>query len=125
MHSVLDSSAILALLHQEPGGRAVLPFLSNAVISSVNAAEVLRVLVRSGASLPDAKRAFARLHLTVIAFQPDDAAAAVEVAQLAPELSLADCACLALARLRKASEVVTADRIWTKFDFGVTVKLIR
>jgi len=89
---------------------------------------VLRVLVRSGASLADAKRAFARLHLTVIAFHPEDAAAAVEVAQPAPELSLADCAycaCLALARLRKASEVVTADRIWTRFDFGVPVKLIR
>jgi len=115
----------LALLHQEPGGRAVLPLLADAIISSVNAAEVLRVLVRSGASLADAKRAFARLHLTVIAFQPDDAAAAVEVAQLAPELSLADCACLALARLRRASGVVTADRIWTRFDFGVPVKLIR
>jgi PIN domain nuclease of toxin-antitoxin system len=103
----------------------VLAALGDSVISSLNAAEVLRVLVRSGASPADAKRAFARLHLPVIAFDYDDAAEAVEVARLAPELSLGDCACLALARRRGAAEVLTADRAWTTCDFGVPLTLIR
>jgi PIN domain nuclease of toxin-antitoxin system len=125
MASVLDSSAVLALLKQEPGWEQVLAGLQQSVISSVNQAEVLRVLVRGGASPTDARRALVRLHLPIIAFDSADAVEAAEVAQIAPELSLGDCACLALARARSADQVLTADRAWGHADFGVRVILIR
>ena len=124
MAKVLDSSAILALLQNEPGSEVVLSALSDSEVSSVNAAEVLRVLVRRGASIGDARRIFARLHVPVSPFDYDQAAKAAEVGTLAPHLSLGDCACLALANLRSV-EVLTADRSWSAVDFGVPVVLIR
>lgn len=39
---VLDASALLALLHDEPGGREVEPFLGEAAVSSVNWSEVVQ-----------------------------------------------------------------------------------
>lgn len=125
MIKVLDSSAVLALLHNEPGSNVVLSALGDALMSSLNAAEVLRVLIRSGASSRDAKRIFARLHVPVAAFDYEQAAEVLEVSILAPHLSMGDCACLALARLRSASQVLTADRVWKSTDFGVPVIFIR
>jgi ribonuclease VapC len=125
MVKVLDSSAALALLQNEPGSDLVFSALDDALMSSLNVAEVLRVLVRSGASSSDAKRIFARLQVPVSAFDYEQAVEALEIGILAPQLSLGDCACLALARLRSAAEVLTADRVWKSTNFGVPVVLIR
>jgi len=46
--AVLDSSALLAVLFEEPGSDVVFPLLIDAVISAVNAAEVQARLVRMG-----------------------------------------------------------------------------
>jgi len=46
---VLDSSAILAYLHREPGADLILSLASNAILSSVNASEVQSRQVRKGA----------------------------------------------------------------------------
>jgi ribonuclease VapC len=125
MVKVLDSSAVLALLQNEPGSNVVLSALSDAVMSSLNAAEVLRVLVRGGASSRDAKRIFARLNVPVAPFDYEQASEVLEVSILAPYLSLGDCACLALARLKSAGQVLTADRVWKSTNFGVPVVFIR
>jgi PIN domain nuclease of toxin-antitoxin system len=93
-------------------------------MSAVNAAEVMRVLVRAGASLADALRAFARLHLSVIPFNVQDVTSVAEMAKLTPRLSLGDCACLALGKRMKA-EVLTADHAWTSAELGFAVRLIR
>jgi PIN domain nuclease of toxin-antitoxin system len=121
----LDSSAVLALLLRAKGAEVVLDDLAAGSISSVNAAEVLRVLARSGLAPADARRAFARLQLAVIPFDYDQALEAATVAQRAPHLSLGDCACLALARHLHAAEVLTADKAWAKIDCGARVKLLR
>lgn len=125
MPDVLDSSAVLALLYDEPGAPDVESCLDDALISSVNEAEILRVLVRNGMGAKDARSALRRFNLPVAVFDSAQAAEAVELNLLAPSLSLGDCACLALARLKGARRVLTADRLWTGFDFRVNVKLIR
>jgi PIN domain nuclease of toxin-antitoxin system len=52
--SVLDSSAILAVLNLEKGAEKVAPLLSNSIVSSVNVAEVLTKLVERNISLDNA-----------------------------------------------------------------------
>jgi PIN domain nuclease of toxin-antitoxin system len=111
--SVLDSSAILAVVNLEKGAEKVEPLLSDAIVSSVNAAEVLTKLVEKGISLEDALEDFLKLGLEVIKF---DAKQAAKVAELRPltkhlGLSLGDRACLALAILENA-KAVTADKNW-------------
>ena len=98
--------------------------LGDASISSVNAAEVLRVLARAGLSIDHAQKALARLNLQVVSFTEDDLPNFVEISQRAASLSLGDCACLALGRAMNA-EVFTADRAWAEIDAGVRVSLIR
>ena len=124
MTRILDTSAVLALLRHERGSAQVAAALADAAMSAVNAAELMRVLVRGGASPTDARRAFARLHLSVIPFSEQDVTTVAEMAKLTPHLSLGDCACLALGKRMKA-EVLTADRAWTSAELGVAVRLIR
>ena len=47
---VLDSSAILAVFLNEPGGEIVVPLLEGALLSTVNLAEVHMRLIEVGAS---------------------------------------------------------------------------
>ena len=57
---VLDASAILALLNDEPGAEKITPeLLSRATTSAVNLAEVQTILVREGGD-PDESWALAR-----------------------------------------------------------------
>ena len=48
MAKAFDSSAVLAVLYGEPGAEKVRPDLPDGIISAVNAAEVVTVLVRKG-----------------------------------------------------------------------------
>src|ERR1035437_8177981 len=84
MAKVLDSSAVLAFLYDEPGAEKVRPDLLDGIISAVNAAEVLAVLVRKGAPLEEAVLALQKTKLQVQEFS---AAGAVETARLlSPQL---------------------------------------
>jgi PIN domain nuclease of toxin-antitoxin system len=53
---LLDASAVLTLLHEEPGTERVAEFLPTAAISAVNLAEVLIVLERRGVAATEARR---------------------------------------------------------------------
>ncbi|MBI3927784.1 MAG: type II toxin-antitoxin system VapC family toxin [Armatimonadetes bacterium] len=110
---VLDASAILAVLQEEPGAEVVEPFLNRAVLGVVNLAEVYSRLLDSGLAAPDACEAVALLVLTI---DPMDEDLAMEIGRLRPltrsiGLSLGDRACLALA-IRHQATAVTADRNW-------------
>ena len=123
---VLDSSAILALLHQEPGADAVLALAPHAIVSSVNAAEVQSRQVRKGA---DPKVAWENVVASVQAIVPFDAAQAEVAGSLIWQterfgLSLGDRACLALG-LATHSPVYSADRAWAQLAVGVDVRLVR
>jgi PIN domain nuclease of toxin-antitoxin system len=129
--SVIDASALLALLQDENGADEVVEAIAaGAAISAVNLSEVLAKLAEHG---QPAVVALGSIHeaaegaLWIEPFIEDDAAQAADLRprSKAQGLSLGDRACLALAA-RFEVPAVTADRDWRKLpDIGVAVKLIR
>lgn len=124
--AVLDASALIALLRDEPGAGAVERLLGRAVISAVNWAEVLQRYRAYGVGTADKRESVEALGVRIEGFSPADAEAAAGLWQPTRNagLSLADRACLALA-LRLDVPAHTADRDWCKVDVGVEVVLIR
>lgn len=131
--SVLDASALLAHLNEEPGAPAVREAMADgSAISVVNWAEVLTKLAERGEDpeLAAAEMEAADLIGGVVSIEPVTNKDAVEIARLRPltkerGLSLADRACLALAD-RLDVPVLTADREWAGLaEVSVGVKLIR
>lgn len=123
---VLDASALLALLNEEPGADAVRARLEEATISAVNLSEVLAVLMTVGLQPEQARQLLADLALAVAPFDEDQAirAAKLRESTRAIGLSLGDRACLALGEAHGAL-VLTADRAWRQFDSPVEIFLIR
>lgn len=122
---VLDSSAVLAVLHQEPGADKAIAYFPDSIVSSVNAAEVLTKLIEKSNDIEIATKAFELLQLTVVDFDTNHAEKAAELRPLTKTLglSLGDRSCLALAILSKAT-AVTADKAWKKIKF-CPVEVIR
>jgi ribonuclease VapC len=129
---VLDASAVLAFLFDEPGADPVTEALQHkCALSAVNWAEVLSKLADLG---EDPKTVVAQLHKQALLpgalhIFPLTDRLAEEIARLRPltqklGLSLGDRACLALGRSLKKT-ILTADRIWLKLDIGLSIKGIR
>jgi PIN domain nuclease of toxin-antitoxin system len=123
---VLDASALLALLNDEPGAAIVRERLGAAVISAVNWCETFGKLRRAGVDGDALSEGFAETGISIVPFDADDARAAGDLAVPLERtgLSLADRACLVLAR-RLGAPAVTADRTWRKLDVDVEVVCIR
>jgi len=128
MRCVLDASAVLAMLNDEPGGERAAVAIDSSVISAVNLAEVAAALVRRGNSASQARAILEALALTVV---PVDEAMAIEAGLMRQitdraGLSLADRFCLVLSR-RLSSPALTTDRDWASVasDVGVVVEVIR
>ena len=124
MTVVLDATALLALMNDEPGAINVKDALPEAVISAVNLAEVVGKLVDGG--LPEAHifNVLRELDLSDVPFDVRQAYAAglLRAATRSRGLSLGDRACLSLA-VQLASPVITLDRAWAELDLGVEVLL--
>jgi len=123
---VLDASAVLVLLLDEPGAAAVAEVLGEGLLSAVNLAEVLSKLTDRGADITGLSDHLARAGVLV---EPMTEADAAEVALLrrldsGRVLSMGDRCCLALAR-RRSVPVLTADRAWSEVDLGVEVRQLR
>ena len=125
--AVIDSSVLLAVIHQERGSEAITPeFLTRAIISTVNLAEVQSKLVSSGWPANDAWADATGSVQEVIPFTAELARAAGNmIAQTrAIGLSLGDRACLALG-LALHAPVYTADRSWKNLKLGIRIHTIR
>jgi PIN domain nuclease of toxin-antitoxin system len=124
--AVLDASAVIAYLHREPGHEIVAPFMGSALVSSVNASEVLTVLLRHGLPVDVGNAVFKDLRVGVVPFTLDHATLAASIGADFPSagLSLGDRGCLALASQVDAP-VVTSDRAWAELDVGIEIVLIR
>jgi ribonuclease VapC len=123
---VLDASALLALLFGEPGAEAVADLIANgAAVSAVNLSEVATVLVRRDLDVDGIIQVLVQ-QVAVEAFTDADAlsAASLHPAIVKFGLSLADRACIALAR-RLESNAATADQAWSGLDVGVEITMIR
>jgi ribonuclease VapC len=131
--AVLDASALLAYLRDEPGAELVSEAIAGgATISAVNLAEALsHAAVRGSDPAALVERMSERGLLDgAIAVEPFTTADAVEAARLRPltrdaGLSLGDRACLALAR-RLEAPAVTAGLAWAQAgDLAVELRQIR
>lgn len=125
---VLDASVILAAVLGEAGGDSVFDLLDDAIISTVNLAEVYTYAAINDLP-PDAIDAFfSDAGIEVAPFDQSQAVLAGHLASLTRKagLSLGDRSCLALAKLRNA-EVLTADRLWQQVAdaVGLTITLLR
>jgi ribonuclease VapC len=123
---VLDASALLALLNEEPGSEAVAQAFPRAAVSAVNLSEVVAKLVEAGMPIEEVRRILEDLDLDVRPFDAEMAysSGALRAATRTLGLSLGDRACLALGQFL-GRPVLTTDRAWESLDLGVTVRPIR
>lgn len=116
------------MLLEEPGQDVVQTAITSGrtAMSAVNFAEVIGKLSFLGDASKPAFGIIPSLGIEIVDFGSSQA---IEVGALQPvlhrrDISLADRACLALARTR-GWPVLTGDRPWATLDIGVEVRLIR
>lgn len=126
MNVVLDASALLAFLHEEPGGERVSPVLEGAHVSAVNWSEVLQKSLQRHVDIDGMQQEFIEVGVTFEAFTPQQAETAARLFTRTRDhgLSLADRACLALA-MDRGLPVMTADRAWAGLGLDLEVDVIR
>jgi len=129
--SVLDASALLAVLFSERGADRVIKAIDDrAYISTVNLAEVFTRLLGRGVAEADARARIAEFELEIVPFDEEQAyrAGLLRAATRSAGLSLGDRACLALAE-RLSLPAMTADRVWGTLQLdtqvGIQVDVIR
>ena len=126
MTVVVDASALLALLWSEPGSEAVAELMGDALMSSVNLAEVCSKLADRGIGNEEIRELLTDLPIRIAVFDEGQAHTVGELRdQTRPlGLSIGDRACLGLAILESAG-VVTADKAWRNLDLGIRMTFIR
>ena len=126
MSAVLDASALLAYLQDEPGGERVGAVIARAVMSTVNWAEVVGKVRNDGVDTQGLLEDIASLGLAFVPFSAVQAETAGRLRERTGRhgLSLGDRACLALG-LDRSETVYTADRVWLHLNLGVEVEAIR
>jgi ribonuclease VapC len=123
---VVDASALLAMLHAEPGAEIVEEAVAESAISTVNWSEVYQRSLARGVDVAGLRSDVEALGLEIVLFTVDDAEQAAELWPPTRHLglSLGDRACLALAR-RLGLPTLTADRSWLDLTLGVQIVAIR
>lgn len=125
--TVLDASAVLALVHDEPGADVVAAELPGAALSTVNLAEVVAKLVDADLDAGRLTRLLVSTGVRVEPFLAPDAELAGALRSLlgGRSLSLGDRCCLALTVRSRPAAVLTADRAWARLDLPIEVRLLR
>jgi ribonuclease VapC len=124
---VLDASAMLAVLNDEPGAEKLTPeMLSYAAGSTVNLAEVHTKLVSRGEDPEEAWEDALSAVQEPVPFSEEHARIAGGLVAVTRTLglSLGDRACLALGLTLKAP-VYTTDRSWKNLKLGIRIHVIR
>jgi PIN domain nuclease of toxin-antitoxin system len=124
---VLDASAILALIQHERGAeKLTVEILKDAVISTVNLAEVQSKLVKKGYIPEEAWEDAISLVTAAVPFTSEQAKIAGSLIAKTEKygLSLGDRSCLALAIALKAP-VYTTEQVWRNLKMGVPIHVIR
>jgi PIN domain nuclease of toxin-antitoxin system len=126
---VLDTSALLAILHEEPGSQVFtqqFDLLENVAMSAVNVAEAYGKLVDRGIGPRDAWEAVIAPVPEIIDFDKEQAKIAGRLLTQTRSLglSLGDRACLALG-MALGAPVYTADRAWRDLRLKVSIHVIR
>ena len=122
---LLDTTAVLAALFDEPGASIVRSRGQHGAVSAANYSEILATLTDRGVPLDTAEQVVCGLNLEVLAANRAVAVRAARFRALTRGLgfSLADRLCLASASIHRLP-VLTTDRKWTTIDLGVEVVVI-
>jgi PIN domain nuclease of toxin-antitoxin system len=122
---VLDASALLALLKEEPGAAEVAGVLAGARMSAVNLAEVVSHFVHAGMPQSEVDAMLSPLPITIVAADANLARIAghLRLATAGAGLSLGDRFCIALA-LHEALPAWTADKQWRLISNIVDVEIV-
>lgn len=123
---VLDASAVLAVANKEKGADVILKARPVGILSAVNHMEVVSKLVRTGIANTEIAVFLAEAFPAVIPFDREqaDRAGQLHADNRANKLSYADCACLALATVRRLS-ILTGDRKWLEIPTGLDIRCFR
>ena len=125
---VLDASALLALLNDEPGATKVAEVLGEARMSSVNLAEVVSHFIHAGMPAAEVDAMLHPLPVEIVAADQGLAhiAGRLRAVTASAGLSLGDRFCMALAK-RDGLPAMTADKQWRTVAeaVGTKIQLIR
>jgi len=125
--AALDASAILAYLFNERGAERLTPeILADALVSTVNLAEVQTKLLKMGRSAEDAWIDAHSLGTLAVPYTSEHARIAGDLITQTEKygLSLGDRSCLALAIALNAP-VYTTEQIWRDLKVGIPIHVIR
>ncbi|MCH7861904.1 type II toxin-antitoxin system VapC family toxin [Sphingomonas sp. NPDC092331] len=126
MMAVLDASAVLAMLLDEPGADMVADAIRTAELSIINYAEAMAKTAENGGDLDLTERILFSSGVRVRAFREGHA---MEAAKLRPVtkhlgLSFGDRACLVQGRFSNLP-ILTADARMASADIGLDIRMIR
>jgi ribonuclease VapC len=126
MSVILDASALLALLFDEPGAEVVSPLAKRSQLLAVNYCEVMQRVIAIVGDAGLAETEIERLEIAVVPLDRSLARVAAELRERTRFIgaSLADRACLAHG-LATGLPILSADRDWLKLDLGIEIRMIR
>lgn len=114
---VLDATALLALINNDPGSEEIERCLHDSTMSAINVAECAAVLTEFGIPSKDIEKLLKDLIPEITPFDETQAFEAARLRSLpqAGGLSFGDRACLALGKKKKLP-IITADKVLASLD---------